>query len=39
MNTTLTAEERVQRAKKAAEARWKGIFDWESAPLDDARLI
>lgn len=31
-----TAEERVQHAKRAIEARWSSKYDWENSPLDEA---
>ena len=33
MQTKLTAEERVARAKLAAEARWSKEFDWDTCTI------
>lgn len=35
MQSSLTAEERVTRAKMAAEARWGKRLDWETATIEE----
>ena len=34
--SNLTAEERTERARTAANIRWSNTFNWEESPLDDA---
>lgn len=35
MESSLTAEERTERARLAAEARWGKRFDWETSTITD----
>lgn len=37
METILTKEQRIERAKLAANTRWGNKFDWESSPIDECK--
>ena len=39
METILTPEQRVERARLAASTRWNKRFDWEMAPLDECKTM
>lgn len=37
METTLTPEQRIARAKLAADTRWSKRFDWDTASIEDCQ--